>query len=45
MSEISMQMAMALTVLARLRNEQIEDATALFAEEFCFRGPRDWAGV
>jgi steroid delta-isomerase-like uncharacterized protein len=40
MGGISMQMASAevvLTVMARLRNGRIEDATAFFAEEFCFR--------
>jgi steroid delta-isomerase-like uncharacterized protein len=41
MSEISIQTASAkqvvLTLLTRLRNGQIEDATACFAEEFCFK--------
>jgi SnoaL-like polyketide cyclase len=40
MSERSVQMASAevvMTVLARLRNGQIEDATAFFGEGFCFR--------
>jgi hypothetical protein len=40
MSERSVQMASAevvMTVMARSRNGQIEDATAFFGEEFCFR--------